>query len=320
MPAIYAFNGDADGLCALHQLRLSDPQPSVLITGVKRDIELLKRVPAGAGDRVTVLDVSFDVNRAALQPLLDAGAFVRWFDHHHAGEIPCHPHFEPHIDVSADVCTSLLVDRALNGRYRSWAIAAAFGDGLKDVAKGLACKAALSPQQVELLERLGTLLNYNAYGDAVDDLHFDPAELADQMHAFSDPIEFVRASDAFATLAEGYRSDMTRARALQPLCNAPGAKVVMLPDEAWARRAIGSLANELMQVEPDCGIAILSPKPAGGYTVSVRAPACGRAPADAFCRQFATGGGRRGAGGINDLPHSDLDRFNGLFERHFRVD
>ncbi len=32
------FNGDADGICALHQLRLRKPLRSLLITGVKRDV------------------------------------------------------------------------------------------------------------------------------------------------------------------------------------------------------------------------------------------------------------------------------------------
>jgi len=42
------FNGDADGICALIQLRRADPKPdATLITGVKRDIELLERVPSG---------------------------------------------------------------------------------------------------------------------------------------------------------------------------------------------------------------------------------------------------------------------------------
>lgn len=41
---IYAFNGDADGLCALQQLRLAEGADAVLVTGVKRDIHLLKRV------------------------------------------------------------------------------------------------------------------------------------------------------------------------------------------------------------------------------------------------------------------------------------
>ena len=29
------FNGDADGICALHQLRLADPLDSTLVTGLK---------------------------------------------------------------------------------------------------------------------------------------------------------------------------------------------------------------------------------------------------------------------------------------------
>jgi hypothetical protein len=49
------FNGDADGLCALHQLRLAEPRDAVLVTGTKRDIELLARVDAGRGDEITVL-------------------------------------------------------------------------------------------------------------------------------------------------------------------------------------------------------------------------------------------------------------------------
>ena len=52
------FNGDADGLCALLQLRLAEPIESTLITGVKRDIELLKRVTVHKNDVVTVLDIS----------------------------------------------------------------------------------------------------------------------------------------------------------------------------------------------------------------------------------------------------------------------
>ena len=40
------FNGDADGLCALQQLRLAQPRETPLVTGVKRDIALLGRVRA----------------------------------------------------------------------------------------------------------------------------------------------------------------------------------------------------------------------------------------------------------------------------------
>ena len=56
------FNGDADGICALLQLRKAEPRDAVLITGVKRDINLLAKVDAAAGDQITVLDVSMDTN------------------------------------------------------------------------------------------------------------------------------------------------------------------------------------------------------------------------------------------------------------------
>ena len=66
MTHIDVFNGDADGICSLLQLRLDKPTKSMLVTGVKRDINLLKRVTAQAGDKVTVLDVSMD-------PVYDVG-------------------------------------------------------------------------------------------------------------------------------------------------------------------------------------------------------------------------------------------------------
>lgn len=71
MRHVDVFNGGADGLCALHQLRLVTPLDAILITGVKRAIALLDRVAAVPGDSVTVLDISLDVNRTALLALLD---------------------------------------------------------------------------------------------------------------------------------------------------------------------------------------------------------------------------------------------------------
>ena len=75
------FNGDADGICALHQLRLADPLDSTLVTGLKREIALLGSVPATDGDVVTVLDISLDRNRDALEALLARGVVVHYFDH-----------------------------------------------------------------------------------------------------------------------------------------------------------------------------------------------------------------------------------------------
>ena len=77
------FNGDADGICALQQLRLHSPRNTVLISGLKRDIDLLSQVKAGAGDNITVLDISLEKNRVALDRVLEAGASVFYADHHY---------------------------------------------------------------------------------------------------------------------------------------------------------------------------------------------------------------------------------------------
>ena len=95
------FNGDADGICALLQLRLAEPRDAKLVTGVKRDIDLLKQVPAKSGDRVTVLDISMDKNHEALESALEAGADVTYFDHHFPCDIPTAENLNAHIDTDA---------------------------------------------------------------------------------------------------------------------------------------------------------------------------------------------------------------------------
>jgi hypothetical protein len=315
----YAFNGDADGLCAVQQMRLAEPGPAQLVTGVKRDINLLHRVSAAAGDHVIVLDISLDANRTALINLLHTGVAIRYFDHHHAGDVPRHSLFEPHIDCAADVCTSILVDRYLHGRHRAWAITAAYGDGLPSVAATVARAAGIEEVRRASLENLGICLNYNAYGETVADLHVHPAVLAEEMLAFADPIDFVKNSPTYVTLAAGYADDMGKARALVGQHSTRGTTVVILPAEAWARRVVGVLANELIQAQPGNAIAVASPKRAGGYSVSVRVPRNARMGADDFCLQFATGGGRRTAGGINHLVDNDLDAFSQRFQACFRT-
>jgi hypothetical protein len=318
----YVFNGDADGLCALQQLRLARPggasEVETLVTGVKRDIALLDRVSASAGDACTVLDISLDVNRTALGALLAAGVSVRYFDHHFAGEIPAHPGLEAHIDLSPNVCTSLLVDRYLDGRFRRWAIVGAFGDSMTAEADALAGAAALAPASAERLKALGLAINYNAYGETIADLHVAPAALAAEMLSFSDPLEFADSSAACKRLADGFRDDMELAKRLMPAREAPGALVFMLPDAAWARRASGTLANDKAKAHAGSAIAIVSPKSDGGYLVSVRVPREFSISAEAFCRRFPTGGGRRTAAGINHLPSEELESFTTAFEQQFR--
>jgi hypothetical protein len=316
MSRYYAFNGDADGLCALHQLRLVETHPAILVTGVKRDITLLRHIAGRDGDTVTVLDVSLHQNRKDLLRLLNSRVSVRYFDHHQSGELPGDPLLEAHIDESADVCTSMLVDRYIGGRYRLWAIVAAFGDNLTKIARAMATEAGLNPQATAALEKLGTCLNYNAYGESIEDLHYHPAELSELIMPFADPAGFIEQTDVLARLHAGYEDDMAKAR-LQAARRGIAPGIVVLPNESWARRAIGVLTNELAQSRPDTPHAILSPKVSGGFTVSVRVPADSPVSAADFCSRFETGGGRKLAGGINYLAEAELDRFVARFHAHF---
>jgi hypothetical protein len=313
----YAFNGDADGLCALHQLRLVNPENASLITGVKRDIKLLDRVTANAGDQVTVLDISLESNRKGLMNLLDAGATVEYFDHHHAGEIPQSPNLTTHIDLSADICTSLLVDQHLKGQYHLWAITAAFGDNLVKKAQQLADKAGLSQTESEQLANLGEYLNYNGYGDNLADLHFHPEALYEEIKAYQNPFDFIANSPAYLKLAAGYKKDMNDANSLRPLMEDVHCAAYLLPDEAWARRVTGIFANKLANENPHRAHAVITPNHSGNYTVSVRAALENPQGADLLCLQFETGGGRKSAAGINHLPVDVVDYFVKTFKNHF---
>ncbi len=313
MAVIDVFNGDADGICALHQLRLAHPCESLLVTGVKRDIALLKKIDAHVGDRVTVLDVSLDKNRHELNQLLDQGIEVRYFDHHFAGELPVAECFDAHINTDADVCTSLLVNDYLNGAYLAWAVVAAFGDNLFDAAKDAAIPLDLSEQQLSQLQHLGTLLNYNGYGVTLDDLYFAPDDLYREISAFEDPFAFIASSEAYNILDKGYHSDMEQARNIPSEIKEEKIRVLLLPDAAWTRRVSGVFGNELARSAPDSAHALITALPDGAFRISVRAPINNKSGADELCMQFPTGGGRKAAAGINHLPADMFETFVDAF-------
>jgi hypothetical protein len=301
------FNGDADGLCALHQLRMHAPRRARLVTGTKRDIALLDRIAPQAGDRLTVLDISLDVNRAALLRALHAGARCEYFDHHYPGDVPVHPALDAHIEYAPGTCTSLIVDRHLGGRHRAWAVVAAFGDNLAQAALAAAAPLALGPAQLELLRRLGECLNYNAYGESVADLHFHPEALYRRLAGYEDPLEFAARDSAFERLQQGYDEDMQRAARIEPILDSGAHLAVVLPEQAWARRVSGAWANRLAQLNPRRAHAVLVRK-AGTLSVSLRAPLARPEGADLLARQFAGGGGRPQAAGIDALAEEELPR------------
>lgn len=320
MNYIDCFNGDADGICALTQIRLQTPVKSELITGVKRDINLMERVYAKRGDMVTVLDVSLDKNRQGLERVLKEGAQVYYCDHHFAGEeMLNHRNLTTVINTTPDVCTSLLINKALKGRFLEWAVVGTFGDNLERSATVLAKPLGLKKAQLKALKNLGIYLNYNGYGAKLDDLYFDPAELFKRTSQHSTATAFMAEdADTFNTLEAGYHADMGKAADVTPVFDQPHAAVFMLPDDAWARRVSGVYGNDLANHSPDRAHAVVTLLSSGDYMVSIRAPLNNKKGADQICRQFPTGGGRSAAAGINKLASDDLENFIDVFSSFYQ--
>jgi len=301
MRSIDVFNGDADGLCALHQLRLAEPLASELVTGLKREIDLLSRVTAARDAHITVLDVSLARNRQALEQALAVGARVRYFDHHYSGLLPSHRNLELHIDPAASTCTSLLVDRVLGGRFARWALVGAYGDNLRLVADARARAIGLDARQAATLAELGEAINYNAYGETLADVAIHPRDLYLRLREFVDPFEFHAQDPIVATLVARRHADLALAMKVEPTQIDARAAVFDLPDAPWSRRVIGTFAHHLATVDPARAHAVLRVRADGDFSVSVRAPADAAGSADRLCRSFG-GGGRAAAAGIDALP------------------
>ena len=302
------FNGDADGLCSVVQLRLAQPRESEFVTGTKRDIALLERVPAGRGDSVTVLDVSAHANRAALDRIAGAGAAVEYFDHHDPGTLPLPHGVVSYIDTAPGVCTGILVDRHLGGAQRPWAVTAAFGDNLIAEARTLAAPLGLAPAALDALRDLGDGLTHNSYSDRLEDAVVPPAELARALIDARDPQRFIATNRAYAAIDAARRREVALAREVAPARLMPGAAVYVLPDVPWARRVRGLLGNEVANAHPARAHAVLTVRDDGDYAASVRAPRARPSGAGALCRTFG-GNGREAAGGIGRLPRDALDDF-----------
>lgn len=313
------FNGDADGICALHQLRLARPRPEArLVTGVKRDIRLLRHLVDVENAAVTVLDISMKSNKEELLSLLKNNCKVFYVDHHFAGEVPNCPDLVAHIDSDPNTCTSLIVDRLLKGKYRSWAVVAAFGDNLHESAAKAGASLGITEKELDSLRELGELLNYNGYGLSIADLHFPPQTLYNALKRFSDPLDFYRRSEVLARLREGFEDDMTRARGSKALSESKAGRVFELPAEPWARRVSGVFGNEKARERPDLAHAVLIENQDQTYRISVRAPLNKKINAERLCLDFPTGGGRAAAAGINALPAELLKKFLNSFEQVFR--
>jgi len=311
------FNGDTDGIFAWHQLRLAHPREAKIVTGVKRDVNLASRVDSKEGDLVTIMDVSHAKNRKDVQRILDSGAIVEYFDHHDPKELIEHPNITYHINTEPNISTGLIVNTHVKGQNRLWSIATAFGDNHIDLAMNMAKSEDLSDEQVLILKQIGLVVNYNSYGQTVDDLFFSPEEIAEAARACGpDIFNFLEQGDIFSTLLENFNADMSSAVCQEPFSISENGVIYTLPNEAWTHRIMGSFSNHLVSTNKDlaCAIAVLNSD--GTYRISVRSSINNPYGAGNLCGKF-DGGGREKAGGINNLSASDMNAFKEEFEKVF---
>lgn len=313
------FNGDADGIIALLQLRLAEPKNSTLITGVKRDIQLLQHVDVEQATSVTVLDISMEKNQPALENILSHKIDVFYVDHHRPGKIPTSEYLNAIIDTDANTCTSLLVNQDLAGQYALWAIVAAFGDNMLIAAEKLSGQQGVSDTEQAQLKALGTYINYNGYGRSVKDLHIAPEQLFKTLLHYPNPFTLIaEANSVFAQLEQAYNADMQQANDAKVLFESEVLQVIELENAPWSRRVSGVFGNDLANHSPNKAHAVLTLNADNSYLVSLRAPLSNKQGAGDICVQFDTGGGRAAAAGINRLPIESLGKFIELVSNYYQ--
>lgn len=316
------FNGDADGIFSLLQLRQVDPRPEAeRVTGVKRDITLFPRIAgrASSSDRVTALDISMAKNTAGLTQVLQDGAEVLYIDHHKTGDIPASDRLTVITDDAKETCTAYLVDGYLRGAKAAWAVCGAYGDNFQGLAERIATTRGLTLPMGRLRE-LGELVNYNAYGLSLEDLHIHPADLFDILLAYPGPDAFLEDDHPiFTTLKTGFRDDWDVAQSAREIDISDAGQVLCLPALAASNRISGLFGNALVDEDPDQAFAVLTELggDASAYRVSIRAPRARNVGSAADIATMFGGGGRAAAAGIDALPDSDLSRFVDLFRQTF---
>ncbi|RJU87025.1 MAG: hypothetical protein DWC02_03600 [Candidatus Poseidoniales archaeon] len=274
----FAYNGDADGICSMVQWGLVHGIDGNTVTGVKRDIELLKKINPENGDEIIVMDISLARNHSKASELIQSDIKMTWFDHHLAGEPIVG--LEAHIDTSSDVCTARIVESYL-GVKSDWAQVALHGDGLSEHSS--------KPE----FKELGELLNYNGYGADLEDLHFHPDELMRICLESQTPASFLQ-TPTFEALRNGFNTDMENVDSVVEIDG-----VYMLPNEAWARRVVGVMAHRINSTGP--GPHVIAIDKGDVLQISLR----GRNGIGEICAMFG-GGGRETAGGIDALPKDEI--------------
>jgi len=175
----------------------------------------------------------------------------------------------------------------------------------------------LTPERLDALRELGELFNYNGYGANITDLHFTPDDLFRTLHDYTDPFVFLAESPDLHVLREGFQEDMEHAMKQSEMDKTIRNRIYLFPNTPWARRVAGVFSNLRARERKDAAHALIVENSDKSYRVSVRAPLNNRKNADTLCLSFPTGGGRKAAAGINQLPPEMLDDFINHFHSIF---
>ena len=310
------FNGDTDGIFAWHQLRLAFPLNTIKISGVKRDVNLLRHVNPQKGDVVTVLDISHAKNRKDVLRILKTGATIEYFDHHDPAELIDDSNITYHIDTDPHMTTGRVVDSHVDNKNHIWSIATAFGDNHFDLALEMAITEGLDAEQTKLLKEIGLSINYNSYGKTENDLFFRIHDVVSMVEDCGQDVFNIAKHEIFLKLLNNFNSDMSTASCQEPYSINEKGVIYIFPDEPWSHRILGAFSNHLVNLNKNsaCAIAVLNSDHT--YRISVRSSLNKPYGAGNLCKIFR-GGGREKAGGIDDLKESDLPKFKEQFERAF---
>lgn len=304
------FNGDADGMISLHQYRMFSPAHTLKHTGCKRDINLLRYSTGLKNSKLFVFDLSLKTNQQHVSQAIDNHNSIIWFDHHDPGELIHSDKITCHIDTDPNTCTSWLVDKHLDGMFRPWTIAGAYGDNLHELAEQI--NPSFVKSQMQTLQTLGETLNYSGYGNTEADLVSHPYETYRDMSKYNNPFEYIDKSELFGKIKTQFDVDRLELDSAEIIMDHVCGQIVLLPETKASVRYSGIYSNNLATDNPDKAFIILSVIE-DGYKVSIRAPLNNPTEANTLALRFETGGGREKAAGINYLPSQQLDRLKDEF-------
>jgi len=306
------FNGDADGIISLHQYRMHYPKDSILYTGVKRDVELLRHCTKIENSKFTIFDISLLSNKVHVDIILSNGNTIRWFDHHEPGNKELGENFEIFVNADPNCCTNILVDKYVDGLYRPWTICGAYGDNLHEQADKL--NPNFSKDSMLKLKEVGETLNYNGYGNTESDLTIHPKDVYLDIKNYESPFEYRTKSEVYNKIFTQMKSDESELSSSEILHESETGKVILLPNTKASIRFSGIYSNKQTTDNSDKAFAILTEINEDNYRVSIRSPKNNPYGASTLALSFPTGGGREKAAGINELPKVELKKFVEKFE------